>query len=173
MDLMAKIALDRDRLLEGISSEKDYCAIAASLLLSPTQAALCFDNPLASWKENHEKELREKRFSNERYCMALYSPENDAFLADAIADLAFAQLTRLQVKAPISKDDDVDQQAVAFVVAVYVVFALMLHGRDDYEALFRHAWYNYVELEGSRSVREVYDAAWNSRYAPDKTYYPL
>ena len=154
------------------SSERNYCIVGKQLLLSPSLAAKYFTASVDGWKESILRELPRRTFADERYCRELYAPTGEALLADAIADLAYAQLVRKPF-IRLAKPIDEDQRATAFVIGVYTIFALLLHGRQDYDALWHAAYANYYNLYGARTVREVYDPSWHARYSLHNTFYPL
>ena len=113
----------------------------------------------------------DKLYALERYCVQLYKPGSEALLADAIADLAFAQSQRLTLAEPASPQADDRERACVYITAVYTLFALALHGRTDFAVLFLEAWANFNEFASARTVRMHYDRSWNSRYEP--LFYPL
>ena len=60
---------------------------------------------------------------------------------------------------------------MVYIVAVYTLFALSLHGRTDFAALFLEAWANFNMLASARVIRRRYDKSWHSRY--NSLFYPL
>ena len=123
---------------------------------------------IALW-ENGEAAAR--RCAEERYCRQLYRPDSNPLLADAIADLAFAQSERLTLAEPENPQADDRERAMVYIVAVYTLFALSLHGRTDFAALFLEAWANFNMLASARVIRRRYDKSWHSRY--NSLFYPL
>ena len=156
-----------------LSPDKDWCAIGGDFLLHPADAAGLFVGGLPDFKAALLKEASERKFAEKRYCRQLYTPSSDPLLADAIADLTYAQETRLKLRDPLRPDDEVRENASSFILAVYTLFAMKLHGRTDYEAIYSAALSNFYDLLSARGVREVYDAAWPGRYAPTEIFYPL
>ena len=118
-----------------------------------------------------DTEASAQKHALERYCVQLYKPGSEALLADAIADLAFAQSQRLTLAEPASPQADDRERACVYITAVYTLFALALHGRTDFAVLFLEAWANFNEFASARTVRMHYDRSWNSRYEP--LFYPL
>ena len=67
------------------------------------------------------------------------------------------------------------ENAVAFVVGLYTVFAI-LHGglsSADFTRLHRRALYNYYLNHGSRQIRHLYDTGWHGKYGLRTIFYPL
>ena len=156
-----------------LSPDKDWCAIGGDLLLHPQEAAALFVTPLPDFKAALLSEASERKFSSKRYCKQLYTPDSDPLLADAIADLTYAQETRLKLRDPLRPDDEVRENASSFILAVYTLFAMVMHKRTDYEALYCAALSNFYDLLSARGVRQVYDTAWPGRYNHTEIFYPL
>ena len=95
----------------------------------------------------------------------------EALLADAIADLAFAQAEHLTLVTPSNPQADDRERAMVYIVAVYTLFALTLHQRTDFAVLFLKAWDNFNSFASARVIRKHYDRSWNSRY--ESLFYPL
>ena len=133
------------------ASVRDYCVLALQFLREEADFSRYFESSLPNPFPGMEKELQEQRHARERYCVQLYAPSEEALLADAIADLAFAQSQRLTL--------------------AYTLFALALHSRTDFAVLFLEAWDNFNEFASARTIRKHYDRSWNSRYDP--LFYPL
>ena len=100
-----------------------------------------------------------------------YAPAEEALLADAIADLSFAQSERLILVTPSNPQADDRERAMVYIVAVYTLFSLALHGRTDFAVLFLEAWANFNAFASARVIRKHYDRSWHSRY--DGLFYPL
>ena len=156
-----------------LSPDKDWCAIGGDLLLHPQDAASLFVTPLPDWKTALLSEASARKFSEKRYCRQLYTPDSDPLLADAIADLTYAQETRLKLRDPLRADDEVRENASSFILAVYTLMAMVMHKRTDYEALYCAALSNFYDLLSARGVRQVYDSAWAGRYSSTEIFYPL
>jgi len=156
-----------------LSPDKDWCAIGGDLLLHTEQAAALFTTPMQDFKAAILKEASERKYASKRYCRQLYTPDSDPLLADAIADLTYAQETRLKLRDPLRPDDEVRENASSFILAVYTLFAMVLHKRTDYETIYMAALSNFYDLLSARGVREVYDAGWPGRYAASEIFYPL
>ena len=155
------------------ASVRDYCVLALQFLKGEASPQNFFDAPLPQWLPVVQKELEQRQFAAQRYCKQLYAPSEEALLADAIADLAFAQSTRLSICTPANPQADDRERACVFIVAVYTLFALALHDRTDFAVLFLEAWDNFNAFASARTVRRHYDGSWASRYSPHVTFYPL
>ena len=156
-----------------LSPDKDWCAIGGDYLLHPADSAALFVTQLPDYMSAIQREASEKKYAEKRYCKQLYTPSSDPLLADAIADLTYAQETRLKLRDPLRPDDEVRENASSFILAVYTLFAMKLHGRTDYETIYTAALSNFYDLLSARGVREVYDTAWPGRYSPSEIFYPL
>ena len=153
------------------ASVREYCVLALKFLKGEADYSPFFDKSLPSPFQAMEEELVAKKYKDLRYCIQLYAPTEEALLADAIADLSFSQMERLSVVTPSNPQADDRERATVYVIAVYILFALALHGRKDFAKLFFECWDNYVELASARVVRRHYDPSWRSRY--DSLFYPL
>ncbi len=153
------------------ASVRDYCVLALQFLRGQANFARYFESALPNPMPALEKEAIARKYASERYCSQLYSPAGEALLADAIADLAFAQAERLTLVTPSSPQADDRERADVYIVAVYTLFALALHGRTDFAVLFLEAWANFVNFASARTVRKHYDRSWQSRY--NSLFYPL
>lgn len=151
------------------ASVRDYCVLALKFLRGEADFQSCFQEPPAPAIPALEAELSARKFADERYCRQLYAPAEEALLADAIADIAFAQAERLNIAAPSRADER--ERADVYIVAVYTLFALALHEREDFAVLFLESWDNFVRFAGARSIRKKWDRSWQSRYSP--LFYPL
>lgn len=120
-----------------------------------------------------DAEAKERRFADGRYTRALYSSSDRAALADAIADLAFAQIQRCKVIVPPYTDEY--ELLSTFVCSVYADAAVRINQLPPQEEarLQQMAMDNYFELLSSRTVRMHLDKSWQSKYAPRTTFYPL
>lgn len=153
------------------ASVRDYCVLALDFLRGKADYGRYFESVLPNPLPALDKEVSERRHAAERYCIQLYKPSEEALLADAIADLAFAQAERLTLVTPSSPQADDRERADVYIVAVYTLFALALHGRSDFAVLFLEAWDNFVQFASARTVRKKWDRSWPSRYSP--LFYPL
>ena len=153
------------------ASVRDYCVLALQFLRGQAGFQPYFENTLPAPLPALDKEVSARQFAKERYCAQLYQPAEEALLADAIADLAFAQSQRLVLVTPATPQADDRERACVYIVAVYTIFALTLHERTDFAVLFLEAWANFNEFASARTVRMHYDRSWNSRYEP--LFYPL
>ena len=153
------------------ASVRDYCVLALQFLRGQADPSRYFESALPAPLPVLEKEVSARLHARERYCLQLYQPSEEALLADAIADLAFAQSMRLTLVTPATPQADDRERACVYIVAVYCLFALALHGRKDFAALFFEAWANFNAFASARTVRKHYDRSWGSRYAP--LFYPL
>jgi len=156
-----------------LSPDKDWCAIGGDLLLHPDKAAELFVTPPGDFLEAIKNEAKAKKFATKRYCQQLYAPGSDPQLGDVIADISFAQEARLKLRDPMRADDDVREHASSFILAVYTLFAMVLHDRTDYEAIYEAALNNFYKFLTARGVRQVYDKGWPGRYANSEIFYPL
>lgn len=120
-----------------------------------------------------ETEARDRRYSDGRYTKALYDASDRAALADAVADLAFAQIQRCKVVVPPYTDEY--EQLSTFVCSVYAEAAVKInHLHESEEATIqKRAMENYFELLSARTVRRHLDKSWPGKYAPRTTFYPL
>lgn len=153
------------------ASVRDYCVLALNFLRGQANFARYFESTLPDSMPVLEKEVSARSHAGERYCIQLYTPSEEALLADAIADLAFAQSQRLTLATPATPQADDRERACVYITAVYTLFALALHGRTDFAVLFLEAWDNFNLFASARTVRKHYDRSWNSRY--EDLFYPL
>lgn len=153
------------------ASVRDYCILALQFLKGQADFSRYFQSTLPSPAPALNTESSERKFASERYCVQLYTPAEEALLSDAIADLSFAQSERLILITPSNPQADDRERAMVYIVAVYTLFALMLHGRTDFASLFLSAWANFNAFASARVIRKHYDRSWHSRY--DKLFYPL
>ncbi len=153
------------------ASVRDYCVLALKFLRGQANFAPYFESALPAPMPALEKEAQEKKHASERYCMELFAPQEEALLADAIADLAFAQSQRLTLATPATPQADDRERACVYITAVYTLFALALHQRTDFAVLFLEAWENFNAFASARTVRMHYDRSWQSRY--NSLFYPL
>ena len=153
------------------ASVRDYCVLALNFLRGQANFARYFESTLPDPMPVLEKEVSARSHAGERYCIQLYTPSEEALLADAIADLAFAQSQRLTLATPATPQADDREHACVYITAVYTLFALALHGRTDFAVLFLEAWDNFNLFASARTVRKHYDRSWNSRY--EDLFYPL
>ena len=149
------------------ASVRDYCVLALQFLRGEADFTRYFESALPNPMPSLEAEAVQRKCAQQRYCVQLYAPDKEALLADAIADLAFAQAERLTLVTPSNPQADDRERAMVYIVAVYTLFALTLHNRTDFAVLFLEAWENF----NARVIRKHYDRSWNSRY--DSLYYPL
>ena len=153
------------------ASVRDYCVLALQFLKGQVQPQPYFQSTLPAPLSVLDAEASAQKHAAERYCVQLYKPSSEALLADAIADLAFAQSQRLTLAEPASPQADDRERACVYITAVYTLFALALHGRTDFAVLFLEAWANFNEFASARTVRMHYDRSWQSRY--HSLFYPL
>ncbi len=153
------------------ASVRDYCVLALNFLRGQANFARYFESTLPDPMPVLEKEVSARSHAGERYCIQLYTPSEESLLADAIADLAFAQSQRLTLATPATPQADDRERACVYITAVYTLFALALHGRTDFAVLFLEAWDNFNLFASARTVRKHYDRSWNSRY--EDLFYPL
>ena len=153
------------------ASVRDYCILALDFLKGKAAYGGYFEGALPDPLPALERELESRKYATERYCAQLYAPGEEALLSDAIADLSFAQGERLTLVTPASPQADDRERAMVYIVAVYTLFALALHNRTDFAALFLQAWANFNSYASARVIRKHYDRSWHSRY--DKLFYPL
>lgn len=153
------------------ASVRDYCVLSLQFLKGEADYTRYFQSVLPSPFEALEKEVSARRCSSERYCIQLYQPSEEALLADAIADLAFAQAERLTLVTPSNPQADDRERAMVYIVGVYTLMALALHDRTDFAVLFLEAWANFNAFASARVIRRHYDRSWNSRY--ESLFYPL
>ena len=153
------------------ASVRDYCVLALHFLRGEASPAKYFESALPDPLPVLEAEVSAKKHSGERYCQQMYKPSEEALLADAIADIAFAQSMRLTLATPSSPQADDRERACVYIVAVYTLLALALHDRTDFAVLFLEAWANFNQFASARTVRRHYDRSWQSRYNP--LFYPL
>ena len=170
-DILARIDEKAPYSMVLEASVRDYCVLALNFLRGQADFARYFECKLPDPIPALEKELSDLKHASERYCIGLYSPSEEAILADAIADLAFAQAQRLTLVTPSTPQADDRERADVYIVAVYTLFALALHGRTDFAVLFLEAWDNFVTFASARTIRKHYDRSWNSRY--EDLFYPL
>ena len=153
------------------ASVRDYCVLALKFLRGEADYARYFESALPDPLPALEKEASARKYAGQRYCAQLYAPAEEALLADVIADLAFAQAMRLTLVTPSTPQADDRERADVYIVAVYTLLALNLHGRTDFAVLFLEAWANFVDFASARTVRRHYDRSWHSRY--QSLFYPL
>ena len=153
------------------ASVRDYCVMALKFLRGQADYARYFESALPNPMPALEKEVSARRHAGERYCIQLYQPAEEALLADAIADLAFAQSMRLTLATPATPQADDRERACGYITAVYTLFALALHQRTDFAVLFLEAWANFNLYASALTVRKHYDRSWHSRY--QDLFYPL
>lgn len=153
------------------ASVRDYCVLALQFLRGEASPDRYFQSALPNPLATLDAEASARKRAAERYCEQLYKPSEEALLADAIADLSFAQSERLTLVTPSSPQADDRERACVYVVAVYTLFALELHGRTDFAVLFLEAWANFNAFASARTIRKHYDPSWHSRY--DNLFYPL
>ena len=157
-----------------LAKEADDTLVAKQLLSAPDDAARLFTDSIDGYEEHILKEVMAEAFKGGRYTDALYQSADEAALCDAIADLAFAQIQRKPVIKK-AKPAGEYENAVAFVLGLYTVFAI-LHGgltSDDFTRLHKRAVYNYYLNHGSRQIRHIYDTGWHGKYALRSIFYPL
>lgn len=153
------------------ASVRDYCVLALQFLKGEADFQRYFESALQDPAAALNAEAISRKYASQRYCQQLYAPSEEALLADAIADIAFAQAERLTLVTPSSPQADDRERACVYVVAVYTLFALTLHERTDFAVLFLEAWANFNQFASARTVRKHYDRSWHSRYNP--LFYPL
>lgn len=153
------------------ASVRDYCVLALQFLRGQADYGRYFESALPAPLPVLEKEAVARKYAGERYSAQLYAPAEEALLADAIADLAFAQSMRITLVTPATPQADDRERACVYIVAVYTLFALALHGRTDFAVLFLEAWDNFNAFASARTIRKHYDRSWNSRY--EGLFYPL
>ena len=153
------------------ASVRDYCVLALQFLKGEVPPGRYFDQALPDPLPALDREASARVHGPQRYCVQLYTPAEEALLADAIADIAFAQSHRLTLATPATPQADDRERACVYIVAIYTLFALQLHGRTDFAVLFLEAWANFNQFASARTVRMHYDRSWGSRYAP--LFYPL
>lgn len=157
--------------MELEASVRDYCMLALQFLKGKADFGRYFESVLQNPQTEINAEAALCKHAKERYCVELYKPSSDPLLADAIADLAFAQAERLTLTAPSGPQADDRERAMVYIVAVYTLFALTLHGRTDFAKVFLESWDNFNSLSSARVIRKKYDKSWHSRY--DSLFYPL
>ena len=170
-DILARIDEKAPFSMVVEASVRDYCVLALKFLRGQADFGRYFESVLPNPLPTLEKELSARKHAAERYCLQLYKPSEEALLADAIADLAFAQSQRLTLATPATPQADDRERACVYITAVYTLFALALHGRTDFAVLFLESWANFNEFASARTVRKHYDRSWNSRY--ESLFYPL
>ncbi|MBP3202244.1 MAG: hypothetical protein J6M31_01385 [Bacteroidales bacterium] len=170
-EILAKIDEKAPYAMVIEASVRDYCVLALKFLRGEADFQRYFETRLPSAMPALEAELSALKYAGERYCTQLYKPAEEALLSDAIADLAFAQAERLTLVTPSTPQADDRERADVYIVAVYTLFALALHGRADFAVLFLEAWNNFVQFASARTVRKHYDRSWTSRYVD--LFYPL
>lgn len=153
------------------ASVRDYCVLALQFLKGQARPQQYFESSLPNPLPRLDQEASALKHAGERYCLQLYTPSEEALLADVIADLAFAQSQRLILATPATPQADDRERACVYITAVYTLFALQLHGRTDFAVLFLEAWANFNEFASARTVRMHYDRSWQSRY--NRLFYPL
>ena len=153
------------------ASVRDYCVLALEFLRGQANFGKYFESKLPNPMPALESEAEAKKYALERYMAQFYAPAGEALLADVIADVAFAQSQRLTLVTPATPQADDRERACVYIVAVYTLFALTLHGRTDFAVLFLEAWANFNAFASARTIRKHYDRSWNSRY--ESLFYPL
>lgn len=150
--------------------------VGMDLLLHPEKAQALFLPPVDVFRKALLEELVTRSRRNGSYSAALYAPVTDeAAVADAAADLAFVQMERMGAQSRRQLADE-SEDATAFILSVYIAFALLDRGKTDapsFRRLFNRTWANYFLHFNSRSVRRFYDKSWASRYNPGEVFYPL
>ena len=170
-DILARIDEKAPFAMVIEASVRDYCVLALQFLKGEVPPGRYFDQALPDPLPALDREASARVHGPQRYCVQLYTPAEEALLADAIADIAFAQSHRLTLATPATPQADDRERACVYIVAVYTLFALQLHGRTDFAVLFLEAWANFNQFASARTVRMHYDRSWGSRYAP--LFYPL
>ena len=157
-----------------LAKEADDTLVAKRLLSNPSEAAHLFTSSIDGYVDHIVKEVSAEAFKGGRYTDALYQSADEAALCDAIADLAFAQIQRKPVIKK-AKPAGEYENAVAFVLGLYTVFAILHSGltADDFTRLHKRAVYNYYLNHGSRQIRHIYDTGWHGKYALRTIFYPL
>lgn len=159
-----------------IPEEGAHDFVGMELLLHPEKAQTLFHPPVDVFRAALLKELVENKFRGDNYASALYATDaSEADMADAAADLAFVQMERMGAQSRRQLADE-SEDATAFILSVYLAFALLQRGitaAADFRRLFNRAWQNYFQHFNSRSVRRFYDKSWASRYSPSALFYPL
>ena len=100
------------------ASVRDYCVLALQFLRGQADFGRYFESARPSPLPALEKEAAARKFAGERYCAQFYAPSEEALLADAIADLAFAQSMRLTLVTPATPQADDRERACVYIVAV-------------------------------------------------------
>ena len=170
-DILRRIDENAPMKMDVEASVRDYCILALDFLKGKASPSRYFESALPSPNAILEKEADTRTRAGERYCRQLYRPASDPLLADAIADLSFAQAERLVLVTPDNPQADDRERAMVYVVAVYTLFALALHSREDFAALFLVAWDNFNLFASARVIRKQYDKSWHSHY--NNLFYPL
>ena len=146
------------------------------LLLYPEKAQVLFHPSVTGFREVLFAELSAQKRRNGHYCTKLYAAEaTEVEIADTVADLSFVQMERMGAESRRQLADE-SEDATAFILSVYLAFALLVRGKtdaDSFRRLFQLAWTNYFLHFNSRSVRRFYDKSWASRYPADELFYPL
>ena len=157
-----------------LAKEADDTLVAKRLLSNPAEAARLFTSPIDGYVDHIVKEVSAESFKDGRFTAALYQTADEAALCDAIADLAFAQIQRKPVIKK-AKPAGEYENAVAFVLGLYTVFAILHSGftADDFTRLHKRAVYNYYLNHSSRQIRHLYDTGWHGKYALRSIFYPL
>ena len=153
------------------ASVRDYCVLALDFLKGKADFGRYFESAIPDPMPSMDREAAARKYAAQRYCLQLYKPSEEALLADAIADLAFAQSQRLTLVTPSTPQADDRERACVYIVAVYTLFALALHARSDFAVLFLESWANFNAFATARTIRKHYDRSWNSRY--EGLFYPL
>ena len=170
-DILARIDEKAPYAMVVEASVRDYCVLALQFLRGQADFSRYFETALPDPMPALEKELLARKYAGERYCAQLYTPSEEALLADVIADLSFAQAERLTLVTPANPQADDRERACVYVVAVYTLLALALHGRTDFAVLFLESWANFNLFASARTIRKRWDRSWQSRYSP--LFYPL
>ncbi len=170
-EILARIDAQAPYAMVLEASVRDYCVLALQFLRGEASFAQYFETQLPHPLPALEQEVSARKHAQERYCIQLYTPDEDALLADAIADLSFAQSQRLTLVTPANPQADDRERACVYIVAVYTLFALALSQRTDFAVLFLKSWANFNAFASARTVRMHYDRSWQSRYC--NLFYPL
>ena len=99
------------------ASVRDYCVLALQFLKGQAQPQQYFETSLLNPLPVLDQEASAQKHAQERYCQQLYKPSEEALLADAIADLAFAQSQRLVLAMPASPQADDRERACSYTTA--------------------------------------------------------
>lgn len=170
-EILARIDESAPLRMNVEASVRDYCILALQFLKGQADFTRFFQSALPSPFRALDAEVSARKYASGRYAAQFYAPAEEALLADAIADLSFAQSERLILVTPSNPQADDRERAMVYIVAVYTLFSLALHGRTDFAVLFLEAWANFNAFASARVIRKHYDRSWHSRYAG--LFYPL